>query len=140
MKISLILSLKHLALNHSTLKHFLLTLFFIVTACAPITPTPRALTFQSLTVTPPTGRGDFNVSVSYMPGAQDDNIVCHFTLKSDELARGNVIGQITVRGQAEPISQSTDLEFSLSSPGTYLVDCSAISNGNQVTTDLRVTP
>jgi hypothetical protein len=140
MKISPSLSLKHLALNHLTLKHFLLTLLFITTACAPITPTPRALTFQSLTVTPPTGRGDFMVSVSYTPGAQDDHIVCHFTVKDDELGRGNVIGQITVRGQAEPSSQSTDLEFSLSSPGTYVVDCSAISNGNQVTTDITVTP
>ncbi len=134
MKTSLLFSLKHLAL-----KHFLLTLLLIATACAPITPTPRALTFQSLTVTPPTGRGDFKVSVSYTPGAQDDSIVCHFTVKNDELAQGNVIGQVTVRGQAEPTRQSTDLEFSLSSPGTYVVDCSAISNGNQVTTDLTVT-
>src|SRR5436190_6742844 len=119
-----------------TLKHFLLILLFITTAC---TSTPRDLTLQSLTVTPPTGRGQFTLSVSYTPGTKDDYIVCHFKVKDDELAQGNLIGQITVRGQEKPVSQSTKLEFALSSPGTYVVDCSAISNGNQVTVDLVVT-
>ena len=80
------------------------------------------------------------MSVSYTPGTQDDYLVCHFKVKDDELAQGNVIGQITVRGQEKPTSQSTDLEFSLSNPGDYAIDCSAISNGDQVTTDFTVTP
>ena len=138
MKTHQLLSLKHLTLNHLTLKCFSLlsSLLLLATAC---NPTSRALTLQSLTITPPAGRGQFTVSVSYTPGTKDDYIVCHFKVKADELAQGNVIGQITVRGQEKPTSQSTELEFSLSSPGNYVVDCSAISNGNQVTADLTVT-
>ena len=142
MQTSQFFSLKHLALDHLTLKHLTLKHFFLLASLLLFTachPNSRALTFQSLTVTPPTGHGQFTLSVSYTPGAQDDSIVCHFKVKEDEFARANVIGQITVRGQEKPVSQSTELEFSLSSPGNYLVDCSAISNGEQVAADLSVT-
>ena len=113
-----------------------LSLLILATAC---TSTPRALSLQSVTVNPPSGRGNFTVSVHYAPGTKDDYIVCHFKVKDDEFARENLIGQITVRGREKPAGQSTDLEFSLSNPGNYVVDCSAISTGDQLTTDLTVT-